>query len=140
MFILHTQIDKYSAQYYALYAKTNGNVYYYRTYSQLGGIDKLRLATEAEKQELLDALAKKGKIWNAEKLCIDNMQVRKFKIGDKVRIKHGISSKTHESVRPFFANSMDELIGRVLTVEYCDSSEFVICDGYSFLEGMARTL
>jgi len=83
---------------------------------------------------LLNALAKEGKRWNAEKLCIENMQVRKFKIGDKVRIKHGVSSRTHGSIRPFFAYSMDKLIGKELTVEYCDSSEYVICDGYSFLK------
>ena len=134
VFILHSQTGEHSAQYHALYAKTNWNVYYYRTYSQSGNIHKLRLATESEKQELLDALAKKGKRWNAEELCIENIQVHKFKIGDKVRIKHGVSSKTHDSIRPYFAYSMDELIGKELTVEYCDNSEIIICDGYAFLK------
>lgn len=134
VFILHTQIDKYSAQYHALYAKTNGNLYYYRTYSQSSNIHNLRRASEEEKQGLFDALAEKGKRWNAEKLCIDNIQVRKFKVGDKVRIKHGVSSKNHDSIRPYFVYSMDELIGKELTVEYCDNSEIVICDGYSFLK------
>lgn len=41
----------------------------------------------------------------------------KFKIGDKVRIKDGISSKTHRYVTPCFASEMDEFIGKELTVE-----------------------
>lgn len=32
-----------------------------------------RLATEAEKQRLFDALAKNGKRWNAEKKCIEDL-------------------------------------------------------------------
>lgn len=94
----------------------------------------LGFATEEEKQKMLDALTKKGKRWNEEKKCIENIQVHKFKVGNKVRIKHGVSSKTHASIRPYFAYSMDELIGKELTVEYYDNGEFVICDGYSFLK------
>ena len=45
-----------------------------------------RHATEAEKQELLDALAKEGKRWNAEKKCIEDIPKCKFKKGDKVLI------------------------------------------------------
>ena len=71
IFILHTQIDKQSAQYHVLYEKTNGMLHYGKTYSQLCGTDRLRLATETEKQELLDALAKEGKGWNTEKKCIE---------------------------------------------------------------------
>lgn len=41
---------------------------------------------------------------------------QKFKPGDKVRIKDGISSKTHFFVEPSFTNRMNEFIGRKLTV------------------------
>lgn len=34
---------------------------------------KYRFATEAEKQELINALTKEGKYWNAEKMCIDEL-------------------------------------------------------------------
>ena len=44
-----------------------------------------RYATEEEKQEMLDALAKKGKRWNAEKKCIEDIPNPKFKVGDRVR-------------------------------------------------------
>ena len=73
IFILHKQIDEECTQYHVLYDKTNGRLHYYSTYYQLGGTDKLRLATKEEKQILLDALAKKGKRWNAEKLYIEDI-------------------------------------------------------------------
>ena len=85
-----------------------------------------RYATEAEKQELLDALAKKWKRWNEEKLCIEDIPKRKFKSGDKVRIKEGISSKTHGSALPNFRDSMDEFIGRKLTIDMYTSEDRVI--------------
>ncbi len=139
VFILHKQIDKYSAQYHVLYAKTNRRLLYryYKTYSQFGGIDKLRLATEAEKQLLLDALEKDGKQWNAEKLCIEDIPVRKFKKGDKVRIKHGVSSKTHYRSIIGFVEDMDDLIGKTMTVyRYIDDNNCVECEEteYAFLE------
>lgn len=40
----------------------------------------------------------------------------KFKPGDKVRIKDGISSETHFFVEPSFTKGMNEFIGRKLTV------------------------
>ena len=42
---------------------------------------------------------------------------RKFKAGDKVKIKDGISSKTHRSIKPNFISAMDEFIGKELTVK-----------------------
>ena len=37
-------------------------------------LDNIRLATEAEKQRLFDALKKDGKRWNAEKKCIEDIK------------------------------------------------------------------
>ncbi len=68
--ILHKQIDEYSAQYHVLYAKTNGMLWYGRIYWQTENINKLRLATETEKQELIDTLTKEGKRWNEEKKLV----------------------------------------------------------------------
>ena len=42
---------------------------------------------------------------------------RKFKAGDKVKIKDGISSKTHRSIKPNFTSTMDKFIGKELTVK-----------------------
>ncbi len=96
-----------------------------------------RYATEEEKQELLDALAKEGKRWNEEKLCIEDIPKRKFKKGDKVRIKHGVSSKTHCNIGPAFVEEMDDLIGKTMIVDrYTYMSDYVVCNeyGWSFLE------
>jgi len=81
IFILHKQIDEDSAQFHVLYARTNGMLWYDKLYQRVGDIDKLRLATEAEKQELLDALAKEGKRWNEEEKCIEDIP-EKLKKGD----------------------------------------------------------
>lgn len=94
-----------------------------------------RHATEEEKQELLDALAKKGKRWNAEKLCVEDIPKHKFNVGDKVRIKHGVSSKTHLHISPKFATGMDDLIGKELTVDVCANGIVHIEEsGYKFHE------
>ena len=96
-----------------------------------------RYATEVEKQELVDALAKEGKRWNEEKLCVEDIPKRKFKSGDKVRIKEGISSKTHDDIDRSFVEKMDDLIGKTMTVDrYTDRDYYVACEGteYAFLE------
>ena len=51
---------------------------------------------------------------------------RKFKAGDKVKIKDSISSKTHSYIRPGFTSTMDEFIGKVLTVKEYRSIEWVV--------------
>lgn len=89
-----------------------------------------RHATEAEKQILIDALEKEGKRWNAEKKCVEDIPKRKFKKGDMVRIKDGISSKTHHSVAPNFVTEMDDFIGKTMTVDrYTDENGYVVCNG-----------
>ncbi len=96
-----------------------------------------RYATAEEKQELIELLRKDGKQWNADKKCIEDISKRKFKKGDKVRIKHGVSSKTHCNVDPSFVEEMDDLIGKTMTVDsYIDWDNYVVCNesGWSFLE------
>ena len=75
----------------------------YVTYGTSKGIDynnsillkynnwNIRLATEEEKQRLLDALAKEGKRWNAEKKCIEELprKTSVFKPFDKVLVRDG---------------------------------------------------
>ena len=81
------------------------------------------------------SILKEGKRWNAEKLCIEDIPVRKFKKGDKVRIKHGVSSKTHYNIDPWFLDEMDDLIGKTMTVDrYIDCNNFVKCGRYFFSE------
>lgn len=44
-----------------------------------------RHATTEEKQRMIEALAERGKRWNNDKKCIEDIPKRKFKAGDKVR-------------------------------------------------------
>ena len=117
---------------HAYFIKMSGEIYlnYNPTTAQIE-----RYATEEEKQELLGALAKGGKRWNADKKCIEDIPVRKFKKGDKVRIKEGISSKTHRHIFPYFMGGMDELIEKELTVDVCTNG--IVCveeSGYNLHE------
>lgn len=75
-----------------------------------------RLATESEKKELIDALAEVGKRWNADKKCVEDIPKRKFKAGDKVKIKDGISSETHRDIFPCFMRDLDDYIGQKLVI------------------------
>lgn len=93
-------------------------------------IEDFRPATEAQKQQLLSAMKESGKQWNAEKLCIEDILQRKFKPGDKVKLKDGILDKREES--PCFTEEMDVFIGKVLTVERYASK------GYVFLNEAGR--
>lgn len=55
--------------------------------SDNGGLSK-RYATEEEKQQLFEALAKKGKVWNAEKKVIEDIKKEhQFKPFDKVLVR-----------------------------------------------------
>jgi uncharacterized protein YodC (DUF2158 family) len=72
-----------------------------------------------------------------EEPCVEDMPKRKFKAGDKVRIKHGVSSKMHNNVDPGFVVEMDNFIGKIMTVDrYTDWNKYVMCEGieYVFLE------
>jgi hypothetical protein len=78
---------------------------------------------------LIAELSKIGKRWNAEKKCIEDIPKRKFKKGDKVRIKNGVSSKTHMEQYPCFVPEMDDLIGKTMTVDrYIDENGYVACE------------
>jgi len=90
--------------------------------------------TPEEILKVIAALKKDGKMWSKDKKCIEDIPKRKFKAGDKVRIKDGISSKTHCTMNLSFVEEMDKLIVRELIVENCSKSDFVKCDGYYFSE------
>ena len=89
-----------------------------------------RHATKEERQILIDAMKKDGKRWNAEKKCIEDIPQTKFKVGDKVRIKDGISSKTHRYIGPHFTSTMDEFIGKELTVKKYSYIKWVVSTEY----------
>lgn len=65
-----TEHDPYECSYY-LMKNVGMNTIMFDNYCNAQ--ETLRPATEEEKRELLDALAKKGKQWNAEKKCIEDL-------------------------------------------------------------------
>lgn len=85
-----------------------------------------------------DGLKSIGKRWNSEKKCVEDIPKRKFKTGDKVKIKDGISSETHKGVGPSFVSTMDKFIGKELTVKEYSSRGWVVFYGggleYEFAE------
>ena len=92
-----------------------------------------RYATEAEKQKLLDALAKEGKRWNAEKKCVEDIPKRKFNVGDKVVLKSGY--KKLDGLK--YLTDFDHFIGKPLTIKgYADVGSVYFSDcPYIFDEG-----
>ncbi len=57
--------------YYHVYKSKSFGVTFDKTYWSNDG--DFRYATEAEEQELIDAIAKEGKIWNTKKKCIEDI-------------------------------------------------------------------
>lgn len=124
----------------SIYPEYSDQVLYNYWYGLYFSEPTFRYATKAERQILIDAMKQEGKQWNAEKLEIENITHPRFKAGDKVRIKDGISSKTHWDDNPCFASKMDEFIGRVLTVsgywDHVDGRSYVKINerGFKFHE------
>ena len=59
----------------------------------ISSIFHLRLATEEEKQQLFEALAKEGKAWNADKKMIVNLKTKvELKPFDKVLVRDSKSA------------------------------------------------
>lgn len=117
-------IHKYPHFYKALvYPSPDTKVRYNGSYGSPFSSPSFRFATEEEKKILLDALEKDGKKWNAEKLCIEDIPQRKFKPGDKVKLKDGMLDKRREP--PYFTAEMDVFIGKVLTVKSYTSKGYI---------------
>lgn len=127
-------VKNYPNSYYALiYPKSDMEPVYNGRYAPTMSLSCLsfRYATEEERQLLIDAMKKDGKRWNADKKCIEDIPQPKFKAGDKVKIKDGISSETHERVGPCFTSGMDKFIGKELTVkEYIDGGSVLFNEDY----------
>ena len=67
---------------------------------------KNRIATEEEKQKLVQALASEGKYWNAEKKCIEDIKPKyDFQPFDKVLVRNFSDSKWMAN---FFRNYNDD--------------------------------
>ena len=75
-------------------------------------IDEIRFATEEEKQQLFDALAKKGKVWDAEKKqIVDIKKEHQFKPFEKVLVRDSYDDMWRAS----FFSHIKEDDGRYVT-------------------------
>lgn len=91
----------------------------------------LRLATDSEKQQLFDALAKKGKAWDAEKKMIVNLKPKKceFKPFDKVLCRN---SKDDTWEADFFARLTRKEIDYIQSGKYlCVGDLWMHCIPYN---------
>lgn len=94
----------------------------------------LRLATEEENQQLFDALAKKGKAWDAEKKQVVDLKTNiKFKPFDKVLVRH---QKTEEWSANIFSHTdkTDEYLDYV-----CVNGRWEFCIPYEGNESLLGT-
>ena len=91
-----------------------------------GKIDSIRLATEEEKQELFDAIKAKGYKWNPETKTLEKLP--KFKIGDEIARKNGISNSfiVNSVSREFYGLRLPDNTGiGVLRVDEQDDWELI---------------
>lgn len=129
-------VEKYPSFYKAIiYPPHDPKVYYNGKYGLNLSSLSFRFATEEEKQLLLDTLEKDGKQWNSEKLRIEDIPQRKFKPGDKVKLKDGLLDKRWES--PYFMEEMRVFMSKVLTVKSYNSDGHIHLNegnGWEFAE------
>ena len=125
-------VHKYPHFYKALvFPSLSTKVYYNSRYGLTFSSPSFRFATEEEKQFLLDALEKDGKKWNAEKLIVEDIPKRKFKLGDKVTLKSGYTSKSNLIYRSVF----DEYIGKeLIVIDYTEDGNVKCNSSFYFAE------
>ena len=105
----------------------NCNSAFGRTFNERENIFRLRLATATETIKLLSSLAKHGKRWNAEKLCVEELQNTKknevqFKPFDKVLARgNGDDFWTAD----FFS---------YVTTDFSNNMELYVCVGDSYYQ------
>ena len=90
-------------------------------------IDTIRFATEEEKQKLFDAINENGYRWNKETKTLDKLP--KFKVGDKIVKKNGISVPveiTSVGDEFYFSNTYKYNSVGVLLIKDQDDWELVV--------------
>lgn len=107
-----TEHDPYECSYYYLMKNVGINTITFDNYCNAQ--KTLRPATEEEKRELLDALAKEGKRWNAEKKCIEDLP--------RWRAEMGV--KYYYLTSPRFIDDDTEFNSKIDDIRYEDGNYF----------------
>ena len=98
-------------------------------------ITEIRLATEEEKQQLFDALAKEGKRWDAEKKQVVDLKEHQFKPFEKVLVRDSY----YDMWRASFFSHIKEDDGRYVTT--CFTWKFCIpYEGNEHLLGITNNV
>ena len=85
-----------------------------------GEIDEIRFATEEEKQLLFDALAKKGKVWDAEKKqIVDIKKEHQFKPFEKVLVRDSYENKWRASFFSHIKEGYAKYVTTGLVWKFC---------------------
>ena len=101
----HTEHDPYECCYYYVMKNMGLNTIMFDNYCNAQ--ETMRPSTEEERQELLDALAKEGKRWNAETKQIENLpRWRAEKGGSCFYLS---SALVPSIIQDFYVNSSDNL-------------------------------
>ena len=82
-------------------------------------IIEIRLATENEKQQLFDALAKEGKVWDAKKKQIVNLKEYQFKPFDKVLVRDDYRDEWRASFFSHIREGLSRYVTTGLVWKFC---------------------
>ena len=111
MAILDTPFNECNSDFMAAIAITRYTTIASKIKLEVCNGDTIRRATADEIKELAAVLARANRIWNPTKCCIELISY-KFKVGDKVTLKPGISNSDLVYVVKF-----DKYIGKSLTIQ-----------------------
>ena len=77
--------------YFSSYCCIGRDGKFWADFNNRHGYDKTRLATEEERQKLFQAIKDNGYKWNAETKTLEKLVEPKFKVGDRIAHKNGIT-------------------------------------------------
>lgn len=107
--------------------RVNSYIFYnvYNNHISFNIVDKairdrdIHLATEEEKQQLFDALAKEGKRWNTEKKQIVNLKEYQFKPFDKVLVRDDYKDEWRASFFSHIREGLSRYVTTGLVWKFC---------------------
>ena len=99
-------------------------------------IVEIRLATDSEKKQLFEALAKKGKVWDAEnKIVVDIKKEHKFKPFEKVLVRDSYDDVWRASFFSHIKENDGRYVTTCVTWKFCipyEGNEHLLGTTYNF--------
>lgn len=114
------EYDKHNLNYYVAVDNVLDNLYFPSGSPWCGKNEVIRFATEEEKQQLFDALAKEGKRWNAEKKIIEDAKKEyQFEPFEKVLVRDTYDDVWRASFFSHIKKSNGKYATACLVWKYC---------------------